>query len=191
MPANTNRAIVSLAAAVIAALLTGGCSSQSSTPPAASSPSTNVPASATTAAATSTATGPMTGEELVWLEAITALHRKIDKVVTDAPSNLTSATLRSLADQLHGCTQELVRLGSPTTRLQPVNELATQGCAKYEQAAKCFATAASIGIPVAGTADERKFNESIDCGFAAPGEGSKLLAEAEVKGFEIKEAAAR
>jgi hypothetical protein len=131
----------------------------------------------------------MTGEELLWLEAISTLHKKIDKVLTDSPSTMTPDTLRSLAEQLRGCTRELVRLGPPKPRLQPVSDLAKQGCAKYDQAAEYFDTAASIGIPVAGTDAERRFKEALDRGFAAPGEGSRLLAEAEAKGFEIREAA--
>ena len=131
----------------------------------------------------------MTAQELVWLEAISRLHRMIDKVLVDSPSQLTPATLRSLAKQLRGCTGELARLGSPTERLRPVSELAERGCAQYDAAAKCFDTAASIGIPVAGTSEARKFDLAIDCGFAAPGKGSALLADAEVRGSEIKAAA--
>jgi hypothetical protein len=84
---------------------------------------------------------------------------------------------------------ELARLGSPSDRLQPVYDLAQKGCAQYDESAACFATAAEIGAPVAGTSEERKFQDAIDCGFAAPGKGSKLLADAEIKGFEIKEGA--
>jgi hypothetical protein len=131
----------------------------------------------------------MTGAELVWLEAISALHKKADKILHDSPSHLTPGALRTLAERLRGCTRELVRLGFPSRRLQPVYDLAKRGCAKYGEAAKCFDTAASVGIPVDGTAAERRFDEAIDCGFAAPGRGSGLLAEAEMKGIEIKEAA--
>ena len=48
------------------------------------------------------------------------MRREIDKVLVDAPSNMTSATLRSLANELRGCGRELARLGVPSDRLQPV-----------------------------------------------------------------------
>jgi hypothetical protein len=131
----------------------------------------------------------MTGEELVWLEGIGKLHTNSDKVLTDAPSNMTSSALGTLATKMRGCGRELARLGAPTERLAPVYKLAKSGCAHYDKAAKCFATAASIGIPLAGTSQERRLNQAIECGFAAPGKGSALLAEAEAKGFEIKQTA--
>jgi hypothetical protein len=131
----------------------------------------------------------MTGEELVWLEAISRLHREIDDVLADAPSNMTSATLRSLANDLRGCGRELARLGVPSDRLQPVYTLAKRGCNQYEKGALCLATAANVSAPIPGSAAERKFRQALDCGFKTPGKGSLLLAEAEGKGFEIKAAA--
>jgi hypothetical protein len=131
----------------------------------------------------------MTGKELVWLEAISKLHTKIDKVLVNSPSNLTSASMGAIANDLRGCSRELARLGSPTERLQPVYKLAKSGCAQYDKAAKCFTTAAAIGAPIAGTAEERKFNQALDCGFKTPEKGSLLLAKAEEKGFEIKQQA--
>jgi hypothetical protein len=119
----------------------------------------------------------------------TAASKKIDTVLVNSPSNLTSATMRATANDLRGCTRELARLGPPTARLQPVYKLAKSGCAQYDKAATCFATAAAIGIPVAGTAEERRFNQAVDCGFKTPEKGSLLLAQAEGKGFEIKEKA--
>jgi len=82
----------------------------------------------------------------------------------------------------------LDRLSLPTDRLRPVYEVAKQGCAQYEKAGTCFATAARLGVVVAGSADEQKQRQAEDCGFAAPGDGSKLFADAEIKGFELSEA---
>jgi hypothetical protein len=70
----------------------------------------------------------MTGEELVWREAISKLHREIDKVLVNSPTNMTAATLRRLANDLRGCGRELARLGVPSDRLQPVYTLAKRGC---------------------------------------------------------------
>jgi len=106
----------------------------------------------------------------------------------DAPTNLTSASMGPIATKLRGCSRELARLGTPTERLQPVYKLAKSGCAQYDKAAECFATAARIGV-ITGATEERRFNQALDCAFAAPSKGSELLANAEGKGFEIKEKA--
>ena len=188
MPPTTSRRAACLAVAVMCALLVCGCGGQSGTSTAASTPTaTTLAVTTTAAAATTTTAGPMTGKELLWLEAISKLHTKIDKVLVNAPSNLTSATMGAIANGLRGCTRELTRLGPPTARLQPVYKLAKSGCAQYDKAAKCMATAASIGAPLAGTAEERTFNQALDCGFKTPEKGSLLLANAEGKGFEIKQ----
>jgi hypothetical protein len=188
MPATIGRRGTRLAVAVAVVLLVVGCGGESGMSTAASTPSPSTAAPTTVAATTSTV-GPMTGEELVWLEGIGKLHTRADKVLTDAPSNMTPSALGTLATKMRGCGRELARLGAPSERLAPVYKLAKSGCAQYDKAAKCFATAASIGIPIAGTVQERRLNQAIDCGFAAPGKGSALLAEAEAKGFEIKQTA--
>ena len=90
---------------------------------------------------------------------------------------------------MHGCRRGLARLGVPSKRLLPVYSLAGRGCAAYEKGAACFAAAAKIPMPVQSDADYRKLTQAMDCGFAAAGPGSKLLAQAEVKGAEIKEQA--
>ena len=187
MPAIRSRAVHLAIAVVCACLLASGCSGRTATS-TASTASTSTLAPTTTKAA-GAVSGPMTGEELVWLEAIGRLHKKIDKVLVESPSEMTKATLTSLANQLRGCSRELARLAAPSARLEPVYKLVKSGCAQYDKAAACFATAARIGAPIAGTAEERTFNQSIDCGFAAPGQGSRLLAEAEAKGFDIKDRA--
>lgn len=189
MPAITNRRVARLVIAAIVALLIAGCDVQTSIPAEIPNSSTSTPDTATTAAATPAALGPMTDQELGWLEAISRLHTTMDKVLTNSSPYLTPATLRSTAQQLRGCTHELARRGPATDRLQPVYQLAQRACAQYGEGAKCFDTAASIGILIAGTDAEQKFNKAIDCGFAAPGNGSALFADAEVKGFDIKQAA--
>ena len=91
---------------------------------------------------------------------------------------------------MRGCTRELARLGLSSDRLQPVYKLAQKGCAQYDKAAECIATAAEIGAPVSGTSEERKFTDPIDCAFSATNRGASLLADAVEKGSEIKNAAA-
>ncbi|MFC5745377.1 hypothetical protein [Actinomadura rugatobispora] len=119
------------------------------------------------------------------------MHQKIDKerVADDSPT-LTAGTLRGYATMLRGCSRELSRIGPPSDRLRPVQESAKKGCERYDAGAKCFADAAEIGVPIAGTAEERRFDRAIDCGFNEPGEGSRLLAEALIKGEQVKKATA-
>ena len=147
---------------------------------------------ATAPAATSPApaiSGPMTGQELLWLQAVEQLLPTMNKVFNNAPTNLTSSALASLARQVRGCSRELARIGSPpSARLQPVYELVHQACQAYDKGAQCFEDAARIGIP-SSPAAERKFERKVDCGFAASGTGSEPLARAQIKASEIKAAA--
>jgi hypothetical protein len=113
----------------------------------------------------------------------------MDKILSDAPTEITTDSMGPLGDQFAGCTAALDRLSLPTDRLRPVYELAKKGCAQYEKAGTCFTTAARLGVVIAGSADERKQRQAEDCAFAAPGDGSKLFADAETKGFELSDAA--
>jgi len=71
MGTTTIRRAVCLVVAMGCALLLGGCGG--TTTPAATAPSTSTPALPPTPAPSATASGPMTGDELVWLEAINGL----------------------------------------------------------------------------------------------------------------------
>jgi hypothetical protein len=166
--------------AILAATF-AGCSSQPSPP----SPTSTT----TTAGPVAASNGPLTGDELVWLQGIASVHKAMDKILVDSPSALTSDSMHSLGTQLAQCGAMVEQLGAATNRLQPVRELAQAGCAEYNKAAECFNTAASLGIVVSGSPEDARQREAIACGFAAPGEGSRLFAEAEGKGFEIQQAA--
>ena len=112
----------------------------------------------------------------------------MNKVFSNAPTNLTSSALASLAHQVRGCSRELARIGAaPSARLQPVYDLVQQACQAYDKGAQCFADAARIGIP-SSPAAERKFERKVDCGFAASGTGGEPLARAQIKASEIKAA---
>ncbi len=184
-----SRRAAGLAVAVVGAVLVAGCGGGTTTSTAASTPTSSTLApTTTTPAPTTTTVPPMTAKELAWLEAISKLHTKLDKVWEDSPTNLTSAVMSALAKGLRGCSRELARLGAPSDRLQPVYKLAKKGCVQYEKGAKCYATAASIiGRVITNAAEERRLNQSIDCGLTAPMKGSGQLALAELKGIEIKE----
>jgi hypothetical protein len=127
--------------------------------------------------------------ELAWLDAITKLHAKIDEPFLAPEINVTQAAMVSLGGALGECSRELARIGSPTERLQPVYALVAEACARYDEGAKCFETAASVsdqsGGVVAGTPEEQAQTNALDCGFAAQGDGGNLLTEAEARGNEI------
>lgn len=145
-------------------------------------PTATAPAATTPAAVVS---GPMTGQELLWLQAVEQLLPKMNKVFDAAPTNLTSSALASMAHQVRGCSRELARIGSPSARLQPVYELVHQACREYDKGAKCFEDAARMGIP-SSSAAERKFEQKVNCGFAVSGTGGQPLAQAQIKASEIK-----
>jgi hypothetical protein len=178
MPANTRRFAARLAS-ILLVVLVAGCAGQSD------EPSTAAAASTTTVAPTTTTLPPLTAKELAYLKAISTVSRKIEKSI-EAISDLTPAGMARLANTFRSCTRELVRGGPPSDRLQPVYVLVKKACKEYDKGAACFATAASVGIPFAGTPGERKQSKAIDCGFAAPGKAGLAIADAESKGTEIK-----
>jgi hypothetical protein len=189
MPASTSRFAACLAVTVLLVVLAGGCGGDTAST-APGEPTTT----STTAAPTATPTTvpPMTAEELAWLKAITTLHKKIDKA-TQQEVTLTRAKMVQLGNALGACSRELRRIGSPSDRLQPVYTIVKKACRTFDKGAKCFATAARVsdasGAVIAGTPEERTQRRALDCGFAAGGNGSNLLADAESKGAEIKLAA--
>jgi hypothetical protein len=182
VPAITSRRAACLVVAVVGALLVAGCADQTpTTSTAASQPSTT----STTVAPTTTTVPPMTAKELAWLKAIPKVRTKIDKIM-EATSNITISAMRKLATSLRSCSRELARGGAPSDRLQPVYALVKKGCMEYDKGAVCFTTAARIGIPFAGSAEDRKQTKAIQCGFDASGKGGIPLLDAENKGAEIK-----
>jgi hypothetical protein len=184
MPASTCRSAARLAVTVLLVVLVGGCAGDTTT---STAPSESITTS-TTVAPTATTVPPMTAEELAWLKSIPTVSKKINKNFMTI-TNLNTSAMTKLANSLRSCTRDLARGGSPSDRLQPVYALVKKGCKEYDKGAKCFRTAARIGIPFAGTPEARKQNEAIDCGFKADGKGSIHLADAEIKGAEIKLAA--
>ena len=125
-----------------------------------------------------------TGESS-WLGAIKKLSESMNDVFVSAPVYITPAALAALADRLRGCSRELARIGPPTDRLQPANALAGQACARYDEGAQCFTTAADIGTPLAGSDADRRFTAAMDCGFASSDAGT-ALGDAVNKGDQIK-----
>jgi hypothetical protein len=178
MPASTRRSAALVAVSILLVVVVGGCGGQTDKPSTAA-------ATTTTVAPTTTTLPPLTATELAWLKAIPRVSRKIEKSI-EAIRDLTPAAMARLATTFRSCTRELVRGGSPSERLQPVYVLVKKACKEYDKGAACFATAASVGIPFAGSPAERKQSKAIDCGFAAPGKAGIAIADAESKGAEIK-----
>jgi hypothetical protein len=177
MPATTRHSAARLAS-ILLVVVVAECGGQTDKPSTAA-------ATTTTVAPTTTTLPPLTAEERAWLKAIPTVSRKIEKRI-ESISDLTPAGMARLANTFRSCTRELVRGGSPSERLQPVYVLVKKACKEYDKGAACFATAASVGIPFAGSPGEPKQSKAIDCGFAAPGKAGLAIADAESKGAEIK-----
>ncbi len=131
----------------------------------------------------------MTAAELAWVTAITNLHKKIDKPFMVGSMTMTRAKMIELGNSLRACSRELRRIGSPGSRLQPVYAIVQQACRSYDKGARCLAKAASVseagGGTIVGTSEARTQRRSMDCGFAAQGNGSNTFGEAEAKASEI------
>src|SRR5215472_8413389 len=174
-------AVAGLGAAVM--LAAGGCAGHQAAPAPASARST----AAGTPAPTAT---PLTAAELAWITALTNLHHKVDKPFGASSMTMTRAKMTELGNAQRACHRGLRRMGAPGTRLQPVYVMVTKACQTLDRGARCFAKAASVsdaaGATVAGTVQARIQNRSLSCGFAAQGNGSNRLSDAEAKAAAIK-----
>jgi hypothetical protein len=176
VPSTTRRA--ALAALTVIAVLTGSACAGSTGAPGPA-PSLVTPSSATSA--------PLSAAEQAWVDGVRSLHQAMDAT----PSVLTSDTMRSFAETVAGCTRQLDTLGAYTERLRPVRDLADEGCGQYQKAAECLVAASAYGTVFAGSEEERRQSESVQCAITAMGEGSRLFAEAEVKAFTIGQGTTR
>lgn len=185
MPAHAGRRAALVAAAVVPVLLIAGCAGNPNESTGASAPGTST---ATTTEPTTTTVPPLTADEDAWLKAMSKLGKRYDNIVADSPTNWTAAVMARLASQMRGCSRELARLGSPSDRLQPVHKLVKQACAQNEKGAKCLAAAAGIiGHPIASGAEERKLDQSINCGITAGVKSTEYLGLAETEVLEIRQ----
>jgi hypothetical protein len=165
-----------------AVLLVTGCSPHSD-----KTATTSARTSARTSAGTSASAAPaaLTDQELRWVQAATALVPKMNKVVTDSPTDITTSAMTSFAKKLRGCSRELARIGVPSARLLPVHALVKQGCDAYDGGAECLDDAAGMGIPFEGAAS-RKQDQKIRCGFDGASKGIRLLVDAQARANKIK-----
>src|SRR6266536_2848458 len=94
--------------ACVALLLVGACTTTTGGTGSltTASDAVNAPTDTHTATAPATTTpapttsGPMTGQELLWLQAVEQLPAKMNKVFDSSPTHITSSALASLAYQL-------------------------------------------------------------------------------------------
>ena len=176
MSTYSSRRVAHLAFAAALVLLVGGCGLQMT-----SSDPSRPDATPTTAA-------PLTAEERAWLEAIPKVHKQIGQTLEATP-NLTPTAMRKLARTLGSCTRKLLGASPLSERVEPVYALVKKACREYDKGAACFATAASLGITLAGSAENRKQSKAIECGFAAQERASIPIDSAETMSLGIQTAA--
>jgi len=195
MPTCIHRHPAIAVATAVLALILAGCGGQAGESAATSTtqPATSTQVTTSTPAPTTTGPGPMTAAELAWLSAIPKMHAKISAVFRYGPPTLTRSAAQSMSNVLGECRRTLRRIGRPTARLTPVLTLVNRACAQFDKGAPCWATVARVVYPnggiTVGTPQERTFNQAVKCGGDAFSNGTKLLAEAQMKGEEIKTAA--
>jgi uncharacterized protein (DUF305 family) len=180
MSAKASLRTMGLIAAAATALLVTACSvttstSTSTTP--AGSPASSAPAH-------------LSAADLAWIQSITQLHQQVDKPFRASTINMTRAKMKELGGALRSCQRELGQMAPPSSRLQPAYAKVQQACRTYAKGARCFKKEASVsdaaGAVIAGTAEERIARRADACGFAAEGNGSNLMSEAEAMASAIR-----
>ena len=166
----------------------GGCTGGTAESTEEAAPASVAPAADRTPAPTSSERGPLTGQELLWLQAVEQLLPTMNKVFDDIPTNVTPAAMRSMAYQARSCSRALIRIGAPSARLQPIEDLVRQACREYDKGATCFDAAARLGTP-SSSSEIHKLEQQLSCGMAAAETGGKPLAEAQIKVYEVRAAA--
>ena len=114
-----------------------------------------------------------------WLRGLSSLNADMISGMTaaDVGNNqvLTSASLRSAAQQLGRCSAELSALGPPTARLRHVDRHAVRACQGFEQGARYLAAAARFIGPDGAATDQSQLNKLLDRGDAGVNRGANLL----------------
>ena len=185
MPAGTRRSAARLVAMVLLVALAGGCAGQRDDSTAAGQSTTS-----TTVAPTTTTVPPLDAKELAWLKGVSAVSDKVENSFQAQRSGqVTRAIVLESSRKLAAWGRQLRRLGAPSDRLQPAYTLVRKAIQSYDKGANCYARAAGV-ISVGGSVDTdreaRMFEEAMDCGQAAEGNGANLLYKADAKGEELK-----
>lgn len=150
------------------------------TPPAGPVSHSAAPSESPSLSASAAPTGPLTGPELLWLQAVRMEQAKINNALGSEPTTLTKAQILATASVLRGCTTTITRLGRPSDpRLLPVYEPMVKACAQFAKAAKCETT-------LVVSQDYGQINEAVTCVSATTLTGSNEMATAEQAIFNLE-----
>jgi hypothetical protein len=154
---------------------------------AAGAPATTAPAPTASPTARPAPVPPLSTAD--WLKGLSSLGAAMSRATVAGNAGndqvLTSASLRSTAQQLGRCSAELSALGPPAAQLRQVDRLAVRACQGFEQGARYFATAARFMSPDGAATDQGKANELLARGDAGATRGSNLMSAAVADGSVI------
>jgi hypothetical protein len=169
-----------ITAASVVVVCLAGCSGSSSTPPAGPTSHSATPSPSATVSPSAAPTGPLTGPELLWLQAISREQMKINNALGKEPATPTKAQMLTVASVLRGCTTTINRLGRPSNpRLLPVYEPMVKACAQFAKAAKCQTT-------LAVSQDYGEVSKAATCMSATTSAGGNEMAAASEAIFNLQ-----
>jgi hypothetical protein len=135
---------------------------------------------------------PLSDPEILWLAHFDRTSKQVMERLSAGPTNIdTPAKMHQVAEGLRICGRALAATTKPTQRLMPVYDLFATACQHFDRSAVCADTAAEgmkAGV-VAGSAEDRKLSEAIDCHSAEITQGSTVLSDAQSKSYDIRTAA--
>jgi hypothetical protein len=183
-----NKAILTAGVLLVAAAL-AGCGGGGADPvPRVSSSPAGAGAATPTAAVTSVSTsGELTDAEILWLARFNRNAGALMDAQGKADTEISSpAEMRKDAESQRACGRALAGMKDPGPRLQSVYRTFTGACAHFSRAAQCGLTAARYlhGVE-AGSSEERKLSEALDCYQAELTQGSQKLADAYSAGVAL------
>ena len=167
MDLSTSRSVARLAVPVLLALLASGCGGDSPSPTAA-------PA-ATNHGGADHDHGP-TAERQGASLAQRGLGQRPRVGCVEHRRRQLRRWLLNRSHRLLG--SQLRRLGAPSDRLQPAYTLVRKVIQSFDKGAKCYARAAGVISEVVWLGSDREarmFEEALDCGHAAEGNGANVL----------------
>jgi hypothetical protein len=169
-----------ITAASVVVVCLAGCGGSSSTPPAGPTSHSASSSPSATVSPSAAPTGPLTGPELLWLQAISREQMKINNALGKEPTTPTKAQMLTVASVLRGCTTTINRLGRPSDpRLLPVYEPMVKACAQFAKAAKCETT-------LAVSQDYGQVNEAAACMSTTTSAAATEIAAASQASFNLQ-----
>ena len=112
-----------------------------------------------------------------WVTGLRALRSDMYHAMTETPTTVTAASLRSDARNYGRCPSELAALGPPPAQLRHVYREASNACRHFKRGSACYAAAArAFSYSPAANKPGAKFPRLLDCGDAAVNSGATLIA---------------